>query len=63
VTVLPSTALTARHANPLVKAVHFADPCPVRRVALAWRRGFHRAAALEKLVSAVRGLALPIKTL
>ena len=38
VTVLPATALTARYANPLVKAVEFADPRPARRVALAWRR-------------------------
>jgi len=63
VTVLPATALTARHANPLVKAVDFADPCPVRRVALASRRGFHRPAALEKLAGAIRGLKLPVRGL
>lgn len=63
VTVLPTTALTARFGNPLVKAVAFDDPPPARRVALAWRRGFHRAAALEKLVAAIRGLALPVKKL
>ena len=40
VSVLPATALTARHASPLVKSVEFAAPCPVRRVALASRRGF-----------------------
>lgn len=63
VTVLPATALTSRHANPLVKAVDFADPSPTRRIALASRRGFHRAAALEKLVAAIRGLDLPVKKL
>jgi LysR family hydrogen peroxide-inducible transcriptional activator len=63
VSVLPTTALTARHANALVKAVAFADPCPMRRVALAHRRGFHRAAALDKLVAAVRGLDLPVRKL
>ena len=63
VTVLPATALTARHANPLVKSIEFTAPCPVRRVALASRRGFHRPAALEKLVAAVRGLNLPVKNL
>jgi LysR family hydrogen peroxide-inducible transcriptional activator len=63
VTVLPATALTARHANPLVKAIEFSAPCPVRRVALASRRGFHRAAALAKLVDAIRGLNLPVKNL
>ena len=61
VTVLPATALTARHANPLVKSVEFTAPCPVRRVALASRHGFHRPAALEKLAGAVRGLDLPVK--
>jgi LysR family hydrogen peroxide-inducible transcriptional activator len=63
VTVLPATALTGRHANALVKTVDFADPCPVRRVALASRRGFHRPAALEKLVAAIRSLKLPVKPL
>jgi LysR family hydrogen peroxide-inducible transcriptional activator len=60
VTVLPATALTARHATALVKVVPFSEPCPVRRVALASRRGFHRPAALARLVSAIRGLDLPV---
>jgi len=60
VTVLPATALTPRHANALVKPVDFTAPAPVRRVALASRRGFHRPAALEKLVAAIQGLDLPV---
>jgi LysR family hydrogen peroxide-inducible transcriptional activator len=63
ITVLPATALTPRHANALVKAVRFDAPTPVRRIALAARRGFHRPAALEKLVAAIRGLDLPVKRL
>jgi LysR family transcriptional regulator, hydrogen peroxide-inducible genes activator len=63
VTVLPATALTARHSNALVKAIDFSAPCPVRRVALASRRGFHRPAALATLVDAIRGLDLPVKNL
>jgi LysR family hydrogen peroxide-inducible transcriptional activator len=63
VTVLPATALTPRHANPLVKTIEFSNPCPVRRVALASRRGFHRPAALEKLIGAIRGLDLPVTRL
>jgi len=63
VTVLPETALTERHANPLVKSVEFADPRPARRVALASRRGFHRPAALKKIVEAVHGLDLPVRKL
>jgi LysR family hydrogen peroxide-inducible transcriptional activator len=61
VTVLPATALTPRHTNALVKAVEFTAPTPVRRVALASRRGFHRPAALEKLVAAIHGLDLPVQ--
>jgi LysR family hydrogen peroxide-inducible transcriptional activator len=61
VTVLPATALTPRHAHPLVKAVEFSAPRPLRRVALASRRGFHRPAALDKLVAAIRGLDLPVR--
>ena len=63
ISVLPATALTLRHANPLVKAIAFSNPCPVRRVALASRRGFHRPAALEKLIGAIRGLKLPVTRL
>lgn len=63
VTVLPATALTPRHANALVKSIEFSAPCPVRRVALASRRGFHRPAALEQVVAAVRGLHLPVRNI
>ena len=63
ITVLPATALRPRHANALVKAVRFDAPTPVRRIALASRRGFHRPAALEKLVAAIRGLDLPVTRL
>ena len=63
ITVLPATALTARHASHLVKAIPFANPQPARRVVLASRRGFHRAAALAKLAEAVRGLDLPVTRL
>ena len=63
VSVLPATALTPRHTNPLVKAIDFSSPCPVRRVALASRRGFHRPAALARLVGAIKGLALPVQAL
>lgn len=60
VTVLPATALTARHASPLVKAVPFTHPQPSRRVVLASRHGFHRSGAVAKLAEAVRELDLPV---
>jgi len=63
VTVLPATALTRRYATPLVKAIEFAPPHPKRRVALAWRRGFSRPAAVRKLAEALRGLDLPVTPL
>ncbi len=63
VTVLPATALTARHASALVKSVPFSNPRPSRRVVLASRQGFHRAAALAKLAEAVRSLDLPVTRL
>ena len=63
ISVLPATALTPRHVTALVKTVEFSEPQPTRRVALASRHGFHRPAALEKLVSAIRGLDLPVKPL
>ncbi|HTQ76483.1 MAG TPA: LysR substrate-binding domain-containing protein [Burkholderiales bacterium] len=63
VTVLPATALVPKYANPLVKAVEFSEPRPLRRIALAWRSGFYRKAALDKLIDTVRGLDLPVKPL
>ncbi len=63
ITVLPATALTPRHANPLVRAVPFAEPQPARRIALAWRRGFYRASALQHLAETIRGLELPVRRL
>lgn len=63
VSVLPATALTARHASALVKAVPFTNPQPSRRVVLASRHGFHRSGALAKLAEAARGLDLPVTRL
>lgn len=63
ITVLPATALTSRYASPLVKAIEFSEPRPARRIALAWRHGFHRTAALERLAQLVRDLELPVRRL
>jgi len=60
-TVLPASALTARYATPLVKTVRFNAPRPTRRVAIAYRAGFPRVAALRAVANAVRGLSLPIE--
>jgi LysR family hydrogen peroxide-inducible transcriptional activator len=63
VSVLPATALTQKYGNPLVRPVPFCEPRPSRRIGLAARQGFHRPAALRKLVEAVGGLALPVTLL
>lgn len=63
ITVLPATALAERYRTPLVKAIPFAAPRPLRRIALAWRTGFARPSAVRKIVEAIRGLDLPVELL
>lgn len=61
ISVLPATALTPRYANPLVRALDFAPPVPTRRMVIATRRGFPRAAAIRAVASAAARLHLPIE--
>ena len=61
ISVLPATALTPKYAMPLVRAIDFAPPAPSRRIVLASRDGFPRAAALEAIAAVVPRLALPIE--
>lgn len=63
ITVLPATALVERYRSPLVKALPFAEPRPLRRIALAWRTAFARPAAVRKIVEAIRRLDLPVELL
>jgi LysR family hydrogen peroxide-inducible transcriptional activator len=63
ITVLPATALTERYRSPLVRSIPFTAPRPLRRVALAWRRGFARPLAVRRLIEAIRGLELPVTVL
>jgi LysR family transcriptional regulator, hydrogen peroxide-inducible genes activator len=60
ISVLPATALTAKYSSPLIKAIDFKLP-PSRRVVIAYRRGFPRMAAVEKIAQACRRLKLPIQ--
>jgi LysR family hydrogen peroxide-inducible transcriptional activator len=59
VTVLPASADSPRYRSPLLKIVPFKPPAPSRRVALAWRRSFARAKAIEVLAEAVRAVKIP----
>lgn len=54
ITVLPSSAVTERYNNPLVKVIPFAEPVPVRRIALAWRKSYARAAAVNVVADAIK---------
>ncbi|MEP7209051.1 MAG: LysR substrate-binding domain-containing protein [Casimicrobiaceae bacterium] len=63
ISVLPATALTPKYASPLVRAVPFAPPRPMRRVVLASREGFPRQAALEVIARVVGKLKLPLRPL
>jgi LysR family hydrogen peroxide-inducible transcriptional activator len=53
ITVLPARANTSRYRNSLLKAIPFAKPQPLRRVAMAWRVGYTRTAVLDVLQQAV----------
>ncbi len=54
ITVLPSSAATARYANPLVKVIPFIEPAPTRRVALAWRKSYARELAVNCVADAIK---------
>ena len=62
ISVLPATALTAKYSSPLVKAIDFKSP-PSRRVIAAYRRGFPRLVAVEKIFQACQKLKLPIQAI
>ena len=59
VSVLPASALTARYATRMLKAVPFTSPVPSRKVALAWRAGFDRPVAVEALAAAIQSIRIP----
>jgi LysR family hydrogen peroxide-inducible transcriptional activator len=59
ITVLPASALTARHQNKRLAAIPFTEPAPQRRVALAWRKGFTRPEAIKAIHESVRWVKLP----
>ncbi|MGD9764739.1 MAG: hydrogen peroxide-inducible genes activator [Candidatus Binatia bacterium] len=58
ISVFPASAVTARHAHALCRAVPFAPPAPLRQIALAWRKGFNRPAALGAVAEAIASLEI-----
>ncbi len=59
VSVMPDSALTSRYATRMLKVVPFSSPIPSRKVALAWRTGFDRPAAVNVLAEAIRAVRMP----
>jgi LysR family hydrogen peroxide-inducible transcriptional activator len=60
VTVLPSTAVSARpEASELIRIRPFTRPVPRRRVAIAWRRSYPRPEAIAALRDAILACDLP----
>lgn len=57
ITVLPRMAMPAQpKADPLLRYVRFESPTPLRRVCLAWRKSYSRAAAVAKLREVILSL-------
>lgn len=54
ITVLPCSAASERYLNPLVKVIPFAEPEPIRRVALAWRKSYARVQAVDCIANAIK---------
>ena len=56
ITVLPCSATAERYHNSLLKVIPFANPAPVRRIAIAWRKSFVRLEAVEKIAEAIQAI-------
>jgi LysR family hydrogen peroxide-inducible transcriptional activator len=64
ITVLPCTAAESKIAeSKLTITKHFAAPEPSRRIALAWRKRFPRARAVQAVREALLACKLPGVTL
>jgi LysR family hydrogen peroxide-inducible transcriptional activator len=59
ISVLPAGALGGPYKTNLVHSIPFEHPEPVRRVGVAWRRGFARPEAINALVNAMRSINNP----
>jgi LysR family hydrogen peroxide-inducible transcriptional activator len=54
ISVLPKSATTLRHVNPLVKVIQFDKPIPFRKVVLAYRKSSVKKQALEEVVRSIK---------
>ena len=53
ISVLPKSAATLRHNNPLVKVISFDKPIPCRKVVLAFRKSMVKKDAVEEIVKSI----------
>ena len=58
ITVLPCSAVAARHAHPRLVAIRFAGPVPERAIGLAWRKAFTRPGAVRVIRESVPTLRI-----
>ncbi|MBT6141380.1 MAG: LysR family transcriptional regulator [Nitrosomonadales bacterium] len=54
ISILPKSATTLRHVNPLVKVIQFDKPIPFRKVVLAYRKSSVKKQALEEVVRSIK---------
>jgi LysR family hydrogen peroxide-inducible transcriptional activator len=59
ITVMPCSAVTAKHHNRRLTVLEFIKPVPERRIALAWRKGFARTAVITVIQDAVGSINIP----
>ena len=56
ISVLPQSATTSRHKNPLVKVIPFEEPPPYRRVVLAYRKSMVKKNAINEITKAINNI-------
>lgn len=58
ITVLPCSSIDKDHYSALLQLKNFAEPVPMRDVAIAWRRNFTRTEAIDVIAQAVSKTAI-----
>jgi len=60
VTVMPSSSVDGlAKDDPMLRVIHFTEPCPTRRVGLVWRASFPRFKAIDLMRQALLDCKLP----
>ncbi|OUV02373.1 MAG: LysR family transcriptional regulator [Betaproteobacteria bacterium TMED82] len=59
ITLLPKMAISKEKINDSIKLINFKEPVPTRTVVIAWRRGFTRIKAVNKIRDLILSMELP----